>query len=124
MDQTEEIYKIVNEKIDANGVSLLSDLHPGTTTVVQRASINGTQLVLSYNYNQDENGFCRLNHMSVGHIIGIKGKKDKYKPVSGFYDKHAQEIIKKVLQHIPATGLKTPALDLVRALADNKVVQK
>ena len=122
MNQTETIYDIVLGKISANGVTLLKDTHPRTCNVSQKAKINDTQLVLSYEYYCAEpDVFTRVNRMSVGYINTVTGR---YKPVSSFYSEQRTEIMKTILKFLHPTSVKTPELDLIRKLANNQYIQK
>ena len=122
MNQNNEIYNIVLNKIKENGITLLKDNHPGTLNVAQKVQIKNTQLVLSYEYIRVEpKGFSRIERMSIGYINNMT---NRYKSVANFRSEQQNELMKTVLGLLPPTPMKTPELDLIRALAENQYVQK
>lgn len=122
MNQTNEIYDLVLNKIKTNGLTLLKDNHPGTNNVSQRAKINNTQLVLSYAYYRyDDVKYSRIERISVGYINITTGK---YKPVSNFYKNQQEGLMNAILDILPPAPIKTTELDLIRKLANNQYVQK
>lgn len=122
MAEHNEIFNIVLNKIQSNGLTLLKDNHPGTANVSQRVKINNTQLVLSYEYWRHDDVKCsRIERISVGYINQTTGK---YKPVSNFDKNQQAGLMNAILDILPPAPIKTPELDLIRQLAENNYVQK
>lgn len=122
MAEHNEIFNIVLNKIQSNGLTLLKDNHPGTANVSQRVKINNTQLVLSYEYWRHDDVKCsRIERISVGYINQTTGK---YKPVSNFDKNQQADLMNTILDILPPAPIKTPELDLIRQLAENNYVQK
>ena len=121
MEQTNEIYKIVLEKIQQNGVELINNVPNRIRNIAQQVRIKQTQLVLSYEYTVWDNNAVHLERMTVGYINPVTGK---YKSVNGFYEEQQQVLLDHILKLVKVEKQKTPELDLIRKLAANEYVHR
>ena len=121
MEQTNEIYKIVLEKIQQNGVELINNVPNRIRNIAQQVRIKQTQLVLSYEYTVWDNNAVHLERMTVGYINPVTGK---YKSVNGFYEEQQQVLLDHILKLVKVEKQKTSELDLIRKLAANEYVHR
>lgn len=123
IDENYEIYKLVLEKIQTNGVSVLKNKRgAGSIFVWQLGRINNTQLVLSYEYRRNEYGNIVPKQLSVGHMVpDTRTGGERYKPVAWF-DVYSEQhtMLTAILKSLSDNRTENKKLALIRALAENK----